>query len=159
MGSCAAAGLEYVEVGGVGVSCKDHVAGKVGDAIVGIGGKASKELEHVSICVICGGGLLLGKLAEGYQEFFVDGSGIIVDGFDELLDAEFSSSIKRWASRSFCGVLKLCPIDDGGVTVRGVLRLLGVGVTELGAQVCDEVVHREAAGALGIVPSEVNSSI
>ena len=87
MGSCAAAGLGYVEVGGVGVSCKDHVAGTVGDAIVGIGGEVSKELEHVSVCVIGGGGLLLGELAEGYQEFVVDGLGIIADGSDELLDA------------------------------------------------------------------------
>ena len=52
MGSCAAAGLRYVKVGSVGVSCKDHVSGAVGDAIVGIGGKVIKELEHVSVCVI-----------------------------------------------------------------------------------------------------------
>ena len=32
MGSCMAVGLRYFEVGGVGVSCKDHVAGAVGDA-------------------------------------------------------------------------------------------------------------------------------
>ena len=43
--------------------------------------------------------------------------------------------------------------------MRGVLRFLGVGVIKLGAHVCDVVVHREAAGALDIVPSEVNSSI
>ena len=46
--------MEYVEVGGVGVSCKDHVAGTVGDAIVGIGGKEIKELVHVSVCVAGG---------------------------------------------------------------------------------------------------------
>ena len=40
-----------------------------------------------------------------------------------------------------------------------VLSFIGVGVIELGAQVSDVVVHREAAGALGIVSSEVNSSI
>ena len=43
--------------------------------------------------------------------------------------------------------------------MRGVLRFLWVGVIELGAQVCDEIFHREAAGELDIVPSEVNSSI
>ena len=42
MGSCAAAGLGCIEVGGVGVSCKDHVAGAVGDAIVGICGEVIK---------------------------------------------------------------------------------------------------------------------
>ena len=89
MGSCATVGLVYVEVGGVGVACKDHVADAVGDAIFGIGGKVIKELEHVSVHVIGGGGLLLGNLAEGYQEFVVDDSGIISDGSDELLDADF----------------------------------------------------------------------
>ena len=34
--------------------CKDHVAGAVGDAIVWIGEKVIKELEHVSICVVGG---------------------------------------------------------------------------------------------------------
>ena len=43
--------------------------------------------------------------------------------------------------------------------MRGVLRLLGVGVIELDARVCDVVVHCEAEGALDMVPSEVNSSI
>ena len=127
MGSCVAAGLGYVEVGGVGVSCKDHVTGAVGDAIVGIGGEVIKELEHVSVCVVGGGGLLLGELSEGSHEFVVDSSGTISDSFDELLDAEFSGAIKRQAGRSFRGVLKLCPIDDRGVTVRGVLRLLELG--------------------------------
>ena len=45
------------------------------------------------------------------------------------------------------------------VTVRGVLGFLGVGVIELGVQVCDEVVHHEATGALDIVPSKVNYSM
>ena len=43
--------------------------------------------------------------------------------------------------------------------MRGVLRFLGVGVIELGTQVCDVVVHCEATGALFIVPSEVDSRI
>ena len=102
---------------------------------------------------------MLGKLDEGYQEFVVDSLSIITDGSDKLLDADFSSAVKRRAGRSFRGILNLCRIYDGGVPVRGVLRFLGVGVIKLGAQVCDEVVHREDEGALSIVPSEVNSRI
>ena len=75
------------------------------------------------------------------------------------MDAEFSGVFKRQASRSLRGILDLFSIDDRSVTVRGVLRFLGVGVIKIGVQVCDLVVHREAAGALDIVPSEVNSSI
>ena len=54
MGYCATVGLGYVEVGNVSVSCEDHVAGAVGDAIVGICGEVIKELEHVSVCVVGG---------------------------------------------------------------------------------------------------------
>ena len=36
------------------MSCKYHVAGAVGDSIVGIGGKVIKELEHVSVFVVGG---------------------------------------------------------------------------------------------------------
>ena len=103
--------------------------------------------------------MLLGDLAEVYQEFVVDCSGIIADDSDKFLDAEFSEAVKRRAGRSFRGVLNLSPIDDRGVAVRGVLMFIGVGLIELGAQFFDEVVHREAAGAFYIVPSEVNSSI
>ena len=102
---------------------------------------------------------MLVKLSDGYQEFVVDGSGIIADGSDKLLDAEFSGAVERRDARSFRGVLNLCSIDDRSVTVRGVLRFLGVGVIKIGVQVCDLVVHREAAGALAMVPSEVNLSI
>ena len=67
--------------------------------------------------------------------------------------------MKRPAGRSFRGIFNLCPIYAGGETVREVLRCFGVGVIELGAQVCDQVVHSEAAGALDIVPSEFISRI
>ena len=36
------------------MSCKYHVAGAVGDVIIGIGGKVIKELEYVSVCVVGG---------------------------------------------------------------------------------------------------------
>ena len=80
MGSGAASGLVYVGVGGIGMSCKDHFTCTVGDAIVGVGGEVIKELEHVYVCVIGGRGLLLGRIAEGYQEFVVNNLGIISDG-------------------------------------------------------------------------------
>ena len=48
------------------MSCKDHVAGAVGDTIVRIGGKVIKELEHVPVCVVGGSGLFLGDLTEGH---------------------------------------------------------------------------------------------
>ena len=127
VGSCKAAGLGYVEVSGVGVYCEYHVAGAVVDAIVGIGGEVIKELEHIYVCVVGGGELLLCDLAEGYQKFVVYISGIIADVSDKLLDAEFPGAVKRWAGRSFHGVLNLFPIDGRGLMVRGLLRFIGVG--------------------------------
>ena len=48
-----------------------------------------------------------GKARLGHQDFVVDGSGIIADGSDELLDVEFSGAVKRRAARSFRGVFNL----------------------------------------------------
>ena len=76
---------------------------------------------------------MLGELSEVYQDLVVYGSVIIEYGSDELLDVEFSGAVKRRAARSFCGVLNLCSIYDRSVTVRGVLRFLGVRVIKLGA--------------------------
>ena len=36
------------------MSCKGHVAGAVGDAIVAIGDTVIYELEHLSVCVVSG---------------------------------------------------------------------------------------------------------
>ena len=54
MAACAATGFGYVEVGSVCMSCKYHVAGAVGDAVVGIGDKSIKELDYVPVCVVGG---------------------------------------------------------------------------------------------------------
>ena len=94
--------------------------------------------------------MFLGKLAEGYQEFVVDDLGIIADGSDKFLDAEFSGAAKRRDAMSFRGVLNLCSVDDRSVSVRGVLMFLGFGLIKLGAQVCDLVVHSEATGPLSL---------
>ena len=75
------------------------------------------------------------------------------------MDGELAGVVEQRADVSLCGALKLCSIVYRSVTVRVVLRFLRVGVIERGAQVCDEVVHREAAGVIDIFPSEVNYSI
>ena len=54
MGVYTAAGIYYVEVGSVVLYCKYCVAGAGGDAVVGVGGKVIKELEHVPVFVVGG---------------------------------------------------------------------------------------------------------
>ena len=87
VGASAAARFADVEVRGVCVAAKDHAAGTVRDAIVGICSEVIEELEHVSVGILCGRGLLLVELAQGDEELVVDGAGVVADGANELLDA------------------------------------------------------------------------
>ena len=99
----------------------------------------------------------MAELAEGDEELVVDGAGVVPDGADELLNAELAGVVREWAGRGFGGVLDFGAVVDGSVPVGGVLRFLGGGVVELGAQLGDVVVHREAAGAFVVVPGEVDA--
>ena len=46
-----------IEICVVGVSCEDHGAGSVEDAVVGVGGEIVKELTEVGIGELGGSGL------------------------------------------------------------------------------------------------------
>ena len=72
VGARAATGFADVEVGGVGVDAEYHIAGPVGDVVVGVGGKVVEKFEHVDVGGLCERSLLLGELAEGYKDFVVD---------------------------------------------------------------------------------------
>ena len=63
VGARAATGFADVELGGGGVAGEYHVAGPVGDVVIGVGGNVVKKLEHVDVSVLCGRGLLLGEIA------------------------------------------------------------------------------------------------
>ena len=54
VGASAAARFANVKVYGVGVAGKDHVAGAVGDAVIGVCGEVVQDLEHVDVGVFCG---------------------------------------------------------------------------------------------------------
>ena len=54
-----AASFSRVEVGGVGMAGQHHGTGVVGDAVVWIGSKIVKELEHVGVRGLGWIGLLL----------------------------------------------------------------------------------------------------
>ena len=59
VGTHAAARLGLIEKAGIGVGCKDHVAGSEGGSIVGIGCNIVEELVDGNHCVFGGCGLLL----------------------------------------------------------------------------------------------------
>ena len=54
VGASAAACFANVEVSGVGVAVKDHAAGTVRDAVVGICSEVVEELEYVGVGVLYG---------------------------------------------------------------------------------------------------------
>ena len=82
-----------------------------------------------------------------------------MNGSDEFLDVELAGVVERRASGSLCGVLNFCSIVDRSVTVRGVLRFLGGEVIELGAEIGNVAIQCKAAGALIIVPLDIDFSI
>ena len=57
MTACVTARLGDVEICGVGVSGKDHGAGPVEDAVVGVGGEIVEELDEVGLGELGGRGL------------------------------------------------------------------------------------------------------
>ena len=67
--------------------------------------------------------------------------------------------IEGWAERKFSGLLDSCAIDDGSVPVRGKLEFLGVRMIPFEEESGDVIIHGEAAGALSVIPLEVDASI
>lgn len=87
MATNAAAGLGFVEIGGIAVDVKDHVGGTESDFGVGVGGTVVEELVDGEIGVFCGFCLFVGNGAEGHQEGDVHTAGVVEDGANDLLDS------------------------------------------------------------------------
>ena len=85
--------------------------------------------------------------------------GVVSYGFNELLDAQLSVFVERWAVGSLGGVLNFFSVVDWSVPVRGVMRFLEDGVVKLDMQIGDVFFHCEAAGALVVVPLEVDTHV
>ena len=77
------------EVAGIGVCCKDHDAGLVGDPVVGVCGDVVEQL-------IDGGGLLGSDFTEVDEEFVVDGSRIEEEDADDALDSFDAGIVQGW---------------------------------------------------------------
>ena len=61
--------------------------------------------------------------------------------------------------RGIRGVLSFGSIDDGCVLVGGKLKILGIGVIPLEAELGDVVVRGKATGALGVVPLDIDGDV
>ena len=108
---------------------------------MGVGSEVVEEFEHVNVSFFCGRGLLLGEIAEGYQEFVVDCSGVVLDGANELLDAQFASVVERRTLGCVGEILDIIAVDDWSVAFRGMDGFLGVGVVELRSKFSDVFIH------------------
>ena len=57
------------------------------------------------------------------------------------------------------GILNFGSIDDGCVIVGGNIKLLGIRVIPLEAEVGNVVVHGKATSALGVLPLEIGAGV
>ena len=159
MGASAAAGFGFIEETGVGVASKQHVAGAVSDAVVGVGGDVVEELVNGRAGGFSGGSLLGAYGAEGDEELIVDGAAVPEEGANNALDT-FDASVIEWGAGVWWGrMLDLGPILDGGVLVRGQLGFGRGGVAVLGEHILDVAIHGETARALGVVPRKVDTGV
>ena len=129
------------------------------DAVVGVSGNVIQELEYSSVGVFGVGGLLLANLVESYEEIVVNRLGIVEESTNNGLNAVDAFVIEGWSERRFGGILDIGAIDHGSVPVRRNLAFLGVRIIPFEAESDDVVIHGEAAGALSLIPLEVDASI
>ena len=87
MGAGAAVGTSFIEESGVGVAGKDHVAGAIHDAAVGVGGNLVEKLVDCSSIVFGGGRLSCADGTDCYNNFVVDVMAITDQTADDALDA------------------------------------------------------------------------
>ena len=85
--------------------------------------------------------------------------GIVEEITDYRSDVENAFVIEFWTERRFVHVLDLGAIDYGSVIVRGNLTFLGVRMIPFEAEIGNVVIHGEAAGALSVIPLEVDAGI
>ena len=67
--------------------------------------------------------------------------------------------IEGRAERRFGGILDFGAMDDGSVPVRRKMAFLGVLMIPFEADSGDVVIYCEVAGALSVIPLEVDASI
>ena len=100
MGARTAAGTSPVEVSGIGVACKDHIACTVGDAAVWVRGNIVKKLVDSVSGGLGGRGLLGANVAESDEKFVVDRASIPQEGANDALDVIDDVRIKWRADGS-----------------------------------------------------------
>ena len=75
------------------------------------------------------------------------------------MDAQLARVVERWALGCIGGILEFCAVVDGSVAVRGMLGLLEIRVFKFYSQLGNVVFHREAAGALVLVPFQFDAYV
>ena len=108
MGTSAASGLVNIKVGNIRVSGENHVAGPVGDAIIGVGGSIVQELIDFVVGAAGCGSLFGANVVESMEEFVVNGTGIVEQGANDALDSIDASVGQRRA-----GVFVWCELCVG----------------------------------------------
>ena len=117
MGASADVGFADVEVGSIVMGSEDRVAGSVDNAVVGISCHIVKQLQDVSIGLLCGGGLLGANVAERNKQFFVDGLCVEQEATNNFLDALDTRGIQGRAIGGLSDILSLGSVVDINVSM------------------------------------------
>ena len=159
MGTRAAAGFRFTEVTGIGVCCQDHVAGSVGDAVIGVGCAVIKKLVDFLVGACCGCCLFGAYVTKRVEELVVYCSGVVKQGPNDSLDAFDTVIVKEVAGVFIWSELNFGTEVDGCCFGWGELSFLWDGMIILEEDCCDVFIHGEATGSLLVVPGEVDAGV
>ena len=97
VGASRVVATSLVEVSGIGVACKDHIACTVGDEVFWVCGNIVKELVDSVISGLGGRRLLGDNGSESDKNFIFNCTYVPQEGADDTLDAFYAGRVKRRA--------------------------------------------------------------
>ena len=96
---------------------EDHVAGPIGDAVIGVCGDVIKKVGYGLLGVFSCSCLLAVDVAEGDKDFVVDCTSTVQEGTNDALDSFDAGFVKRLACVGILGELLLGAVRYGDVFV------------------------------------------
>ena len=94
------------------MGAEDHFAGSEGDAVIGVGCAVIKKLVDFLVGASCCCCLFGADVAEGVEEFVIDGSGVVQESSYNALDTFDAIVVEEVAVVFVWCVLRFGAIDD-----------------------------------------------
>lgn len=134
------------------------MASSVGDAVIGICSDIIEELVNCHQGVFRSCSLSRSNCAKCSKEFVVHCSGVVEEGADDSLDPFDTVVVERWACiNGGASVLFFCAIYNFTMLVRGVDRFCWGWMVIACTDIIDVTGHGGAAGAVSVIPLDVDA--